>query len=77
MDINTPAHSTATARIMASPASYLNVAEHWIEDDTFASLDEPMRTRLRTEVRRRLERLHPDALVWRRPLVSVVGTRPR
>jgi SAM-dependent methyltransferase len=59
-----------------TPASYLEVAEHWTEDDTFASLDEPMRARLRAEVRRRLERLNRDALVWRRPLVSVVGTRP-
>ena len=59
-----------------TPASYLDVAEHWTEDDTFASLDEPMRARLRAEVLRRLERLRPDALVWRRPLVSVLGMRP-
>jgi SAM-dependent methyltransferase len=59
-----------------TPTSYLDVAEHWTEDDTFASLDEPMRARLRSEVRGRLERLTPDELVWRRPLVSVVGTRP-
>lgn len=60
-----------------TPASYLDVAEHWTEDDTFAGLDEPMRARLRVEVLRRLERLRPDALVWKRPLVSVVGMRPR
>jgi SAM-dependent methyltransferase len=59
-----------------TPASYLAVAEHWTEDDTFASLSEPMRRRLRTEVLRRLERLDPDELVWKRPLVSVVGVRP-
>ena len=59
-----------------TPRSYLGVAEHWTEDDTFATLDEPMRRRLRAEVLRRLERLPPDALVWRRPLVSVVGRRP-
>jgi SAM-dependent methyltransferase len=59
-----------------TPASYLGLAEHWTEDDTFATLDEPMRRRLRAEVLRRLERLHPDELVWRRPLVSVVGVRP-
>ena len=59
-----------------TPQSYLDVAEHWTEDDTFAALDEPMRQRLRAEVLRRLQRLPPDALVWRRPLVSVVGNRP-
>jgi SAM-dependent methyltransferase len=56
---------------------YVNLAEHWTEDETFASLDEPMRRRLRAEVVRRLERLHPDELVWRRPLVTAVGIRPR
>ena len=59
-----------------TPRSYLDVLEHWIEDATFEALDEPMRRRLRAEVLRRLERLDPDALVWRRPLVSVVGRRP-
>ncbi len=59
-----------------TPRSYLDVLEHWIEDLTFESLDEPMRRRLRDDVLRRLERLDPDALVWRRPLVSVVGRRP-
>lgn len=62
-----------------APASYVDVAEHWTEDDVFAALEEPMRRRLRAEVQRRLERLErrrPDALVWRRPLVSVVARRP-
>jgi SAM-dependent methyltransferase len=59
-----------------TPQSYLDVAEHWTEEDAFRAVDEPMRARLRAEVLRRLERLHPDALVWRRPLVSVVGIRP-
>jgi ubiquinone/menaquinone biosynthesis C-methylase UbiE len=59
-----------------TPRSYLEVLEHWIEDATFEALDEPMRRRLRAEVLRRLERLDPAALVWRRPLVSVVGRRP-
>lgn len=58
-----------------TPASYLDLLEHWIEDDTFATLDPPMRQRLRASTLRRLERLEPDALVWRRPLVSVVGLR--
>lgn len=62
-----------------TPRSYLALAEHWIEDEAFAALDEPMRRRLRAELLRRLERLErsdPGALVWRRPLVSVVGRRP-
>ena len=59
-----------------TPGSYLDVLEHWIEDDAFATLDEATRRRLRATVLRRLERLEPDALVWRRPLVSVVGRRP-
>ncbi len=59
-----------------TPASYLEVAEHWTEDDTFESLSEPMRRRLRQELLRRLERLGPDQLLWKRPLVSVVGVRP-
>jgi ubiquinone/menaquinone biosynthesis C-methylase UbiE len=59
-----------------TPTSYVDVLEHWIEDTTFESLDEPMRRRLRDATLRRLERLDPEALVWRRPLVSVVGRRP-
>lgn len=58
-----------------TPASYVDLLEHWIEDDTFATQEEPMRLRLRAATLRRLERLEPDALVWRRPLVSVVGLR--
>ncbi len=56
-----------------TPRSYLDLLEHWIEDETFATLDEPMRQRLRETALRRLDRLSPDAFVWRRPLVSVVG----
>jgi SAM-dependent methyltransferase len=59
-----------------TPQSYLDLLEHWIEDDTFASLDEPMRQRLRAEVLRRLGELHPEDLQWRRPLISVIGVRP-
>jgi SAM-dependent methyltransferase len=59
-----------------TPSAYVDLAEHWTEDDTFASLDEPMRQRLRVEVLRRVRRLPADALVWRRPLVSAVGIRP-
>jgi hypothetical protein len=59
-----------------TPQSYLDVAEHWTEDDAFAGLDEQARAHLRAEVLRRLERLDPEALVWRRPLVSVIGRKP-
>ena len=59
-----------------TPQSYLDVAEHWTEDDAFADLDEPKRDRLRAEILRRLELIDPEALVWRRPLVSVIGRKP-
>ena len=38
-----------------TPESYLDVAEHWTEEDAFAIVEEPMRARLRAEVVRRLE----------------------
>lgn len=59
-----------------TPRSYLELLEHWVEDEAFDTLDEPVRRRLRAATLRRLERLPADALVWRRPLVSVVGVRP-
>ena len=59
-----------------TPQSYLDVAEHWTEDDVFAALDEQARAHLRAEALGRLERLTPEALVWRRPLVSVIGRKP-
>ncbi|MCA1570106.1 MAG: class I SAM-dependent methyltransferase [Chloroflexi bacterium] len=59
-----------------TPRSYVDVLEHWIEDETFLALEEPMRRRLRAATLRRLHRLDPESLVWRRPLVSVVGRRP-
>jgi len=59
-----------------TPQSYLDVAEHWTEDDVFATLDEPKRLNLRAEVLRRLGHLDREALVWRRPLVSVIGRKP-
>jgi len=59
-----------------TPRSYVDVLEHWIEDDVFAPLDEPMRRRLRNVTLRRLEKLDAESLVWRRPLVSVAGRRP-
>jgi SAM-dependent methyltransferase len=58
-----------------TPQSYLDVAEHWTEDDAFAGLDDQARAHLRAEILRRLEPLKPEALVWRRPLVSVIGRK--
>ncbi len=58
-----------------TPQSYLDMLEHWTEDETFAALDEPMRRRLREVAVRRMERLQPQDFIWRRPLVSVVGRR--
>jgi SAM-dependent methyltransferase len=59
-----------------TPRGYVDVAEHWIEDDVFSALDEPRRAELRDRVIARLEQLDPEELVWRRPLVSVVGRAP-
>jgi ubiquinone/menaquinone biosynthesis C-methylase UbiE len=58
-----------------TPQSYLDVLEHWTEDETFAALDDRMRERLRAAALRRMERLPAHEFVWRRPLVSVVGRR--
>jgi ubiquinone/menaquinone biosynthesis C-methylase UbiE len=58
-----------------SPRSYLDLVENWIEDDVFAALTETRRRELRSRILGRLERLDTEALVWRRPLVSVVGRR--
>lgn len=59
-----------------TPRSFLDVVEHWTDDDIFATLAEPVRTALRSRILQRLERLRPEDLRWRRPLVSVVGRRP-
>ena len=56
--------------------SYLATLEGWLADDVFERLAEPDRARLRSATLDRLERLPADALAWRVPLVSVVGTRP-
>jgi SAM-dependent methyltransferase len=58
-----------------TPQSYLDVLEHWIEDDTFAELDDGRRAWARERILRRLGRLPPAALAWRLPLVSVVARR--
>lgn len=54
---------------------YLAVSEHWFDRETFEDLAEPMRSRLRDLLRARLGELSPDALRWRRDLVSVVARR--
>lgn len=58
-----------------TPQTYLGVLEHWVESELFAGLGFARRHRLRREALRRMRRLPPDAFVWRRPLVSVVGVR--
>jgi hypothetical protein len=58
-----------------TPRGYLDLVEHWIEDDLFARLDEPVRAQLRAHLLHRLEELEAAALRWRRPLVSVVARR--
>jgi len=59
-----------------TPESYVHVLEHWIEDDLFAGLRPSRRNRLRGRLLEDLRLLRPDELVWRRPLVSVIGERP-
>jgi ubiquinone/menaquinone biosynthesis C-methylase UbiE len=60
-----------------TPEEYLDLLQHWIERETFASLDEESRRQLRQVALRGMRALSPGALVWRRPLVHVVGRRPR
>jgi SAM-dependent methyltransferase len=55
--------------------SYVATLEGWLADDVFKPLPEPDRERLRLATLDRLRRLPADALVWRVPLVSVVGSK--
>jgi SAM-dependent methyltransferase len=59
-----------------TPESYLDLLEHWIDRDLFASLDQETRLQLRARAMERMSDLRADAFRWRRPLVRVVGTRP-
>ena len=59
-----------------TPESYVDLVEHWTEDDVFARLDDAPRIDVRRRLVKRLRRLDPAALLWRRPLISVVGQRP-
>ena len=58
-----------------TPERYVDLVEHWTEDDVFARLDDAARADVRRRLLRRLRRLDRSALVWRRPLISVVGQR--
>ena len=58
-----------------TPESYVDLVEHWTEDDVFAPLDDTARVDVRRRLLRRLRRLDPSALLWRRPLISVVAQR--
>jgi SAM-dependent methyltransferase len=58
-----------------SADSYLATLEGWLADDLFEPLSEADRERLRLATLDQLNRLPPDALVWRVPLVSVVGAK--
>ena len=60
-----------------TPEEYVNLLEHWIERETFASLDEESRGQLRAVALREMRALGPGAFLWRRPLVHIVGRRPR
>jgi hypothetical protein len=59
-----------------TPESYVDLVEHWTEDDVFADLDEGQRVDVRRRLLRRLRPLDRGVLLWRRPLISVVGQRP-
>ena len=59
-----------------TPQGFVDVAEHWTEEDSFSPLDDRTRVRVRRELLRRLQRLRPSELIYRRPLVSVLGRRP-
>jgi SAM-dependent methyltransferase len=59
-----------------TPQSFLDVVEHWTDDDIFATLTERIRGELRSRILERLHRLRPSDLRWRCPLVSIVGRRP-
>ena len=59
-----------------SPESFVDVVEHWTDDDIVSGLRPALRAELRSRVLSKLRRLSPAELLWRRPLVSVVARRP-
>jgi SAM-dependent methyltransferase len=60
-----------------TPEEYLDLLEHWVEREIFGGLDDGSRPQLRAVALREMRALRPDAFIWRRPLVHVVGRRPR
>jgi ubiquinone/menaquinone biosynthesis C-methylase UbiE len=59
-----------------TPGGYLDLLEHWIDREVFAGLDAETRGKLRAVALRLMSELRPDAFLWRRPLVRVLGRRP-
>jgi ubiquinone/menaquinone biosynthesis C-methylase UbiE len=59
-----------------TPEEYVDLLQHWIERETFASLDSESRRQLREVALREMRALSPEAFRWRRPLVHIVGRRP-
>ena len=59
-----------------TPESFVDVVEHWTDDDIISGLRPVLRAELRSRLLSKLRRLRPDELLWRRPLVSVVARRP-
>jgi SAM-dependent methyltransferase len=59
-----------------TPESFVDVVEHWTDDDIVAGLTPDLRAELRSRLLDRLRRLDRGELLWRRPLVSVVARRP-
>ncbi|MGZ6372461.1 MAG: class I SAM-dependent methyltransferase [Candidatus Limnocylindria bacterium] len=60
-----------------TPESYLDLLEHWIDRELFAGLDTERRGQLRALTLERMGDLKDGAFLWRRPLVRVVGRKPR
>ena len=60
-----------------TPDGYLDLLEHWIDRELFAGLDRETRGELRSRALERMGELPEKAFLWRRPLVQVVGRRPR
>jgi ubiquinone/menaquinone biosynthesis C-methylase UbiE len=59
-----------------TPEGYLDLLEHWIDREVFAGLDAETQRQLRAVALRFIRELRPEAFLWRRPLVRVVGRRP-
>lgn len=60
-----------------TPEGYLDLLEHWIDRELFAGLDRETCAELRRRALERMGELPGKAFLWRRPLVRVVGRRPR